>query len=486
MTNGRMQTERTAVGRWLTQILPTVLALGAVVWFYQWTVRTSGGFNPPGEEDYYHFLVRGWQQGHLYLAKEPRPEMLALADPWDPVRNAAWRMGDASYFRGHHYLYFGAAPALLVMWPYGVITGQPMGTTTAVFVFCTLGYLAMAGGWLAVRRRYFPDSAWWVAPAGVLVLGFGSQVLALARRPLVWELPIAAGFAFLMLAVVAAGLALHARRPARWMALSGLMLGCAVASRPTTVLAAAMFVPVLWYVWRTAPGQWWRCALGTAATLGLCIGAVLAHNAARFGNPLEFGQNYQLSVIYESKMRHFSPSYVLHNLFIYFGNAPSWSRAFPFLTSKVIGGGPPGYLDICVEGICGVAVTFPGLWLAVAAPLVWWRREAPEMVRLRALVAVIAVVMATQTAVILGYFVAMVRYAADFGPALAVLAVLGLLGVERWVRQRRGAGVVNALMILAVVATVVAGVLVSFDYHHQMLKTLWPDGWRNLESWFKR
>ena len=80
------------------------VALGAVLWFFHWTVKTSGGFNPPGEEDYYNFLVRGWGDGHLYLSKPPSPELLALADPYDPAQNAAARMGDASSFKGHYYL----------------------------------------------------------------------------------------------------------------------------------------------------------------------------------------------------------------------------------------------------------------------------------------------------------------------------------------------------------------------------------------------
>ena len=280
-----------------------------VIWFFHWTVKTSGGFGPPGEEDYYNFLVRGWRAGHLHLSKTPSPEMLALRDPYDPAQNAAVRLADASYFNGRYYLYFGAAPAAVLLAPYYFITGRELGTTTAIFVFCTAGFLAMAGTWLAVRRRYFPASAAWVAWSGVLVLGLGTHLLALQRRPLVWELPIAAAFAFSMLAFAAVFWALHGRRPVLAMGLAGLGLGLAVASRPTCVLGAAMFLPPFWAL-RKSGGPWRKCALAASAMLALGVGAVLAHNFARFGNALEFGQNYQLSGVREAQMRHFHWSYV--------------------------------------------------------------------------------------------------------------------------------------------------------------------------------
>src|SRR5437879_2367193 len=99
--------------QWL-EILLVGLVLAGAVRFVWWTERTSGGFNPPGEEDYYNFLVRGWRSGHLYMAKEPAPAMRALADPYDPALNAAVRLGDASYFDGHYYLYFSPVPAAVL------------------------------------------------------------------------------------------------------------------------------------------------------------------------------------------------------------------------------------------------------------------------------------------------------------------------------------------------------------------------------------
>jgi hypothetical protein len=478
---------RTALLRNAAGLVLIAAAVLFVAWFYFWTVRTSGGFNPPGDEDYYNFQVRGWRQGHLHMSKEPGPALLALADPYDPEQNRDVRLADASYFKGHYYLYFGAAPAALLMLPYDVVTGRELGTTTAIYVYCLAGFLAASGLWLLVRRRYFPSSSAWVGACGVLVLGLGTHVLALERRPLVWELPISMGYAFSMFALLGIYAALHGKRPAWAMGAAGLCLGLAVAARPTCLLGALMFIPPLWHMGRRPETRRvaLRCAFAAAVGLGACLAAVLAHNFARFGNLLEFGQNYQLSGVYESRARHFSLSYLPHNIFLYYFHPGSWSWTFPFVSVSPVSNGPPGYLGNWSEAICGLAVTFPVLWLAFALPfagtLSGGGRES-----LRALIASVAGLYGAMSLAILAYFVATERYMADFTPSLGLLALFGLLGLEGYGKERGWNRWVAPIGALACLITAVAGILVSFDYHGGALRTLSPAEWDAMRRFFSR
>jgi len=463
------------------------LALGGVLWFFHWTVSTSGGFNPPGEEDYYNFLVRGWREGHLYMSKAPRPEMLALSDPYDPAQNAAVRLGDASYFKGHYYLYFGAGPAAVLLAPYYIVTGRELGTTTAVFIFCSVGYLAMSGVWLAVRRRYFPKSAVWLGAAGVLALGIGTHLLALQRRPLVWELPIATAFAFSMLALAAVFWALHGRRPIFALTLAGLSIGLAVTARPTYLLGTGLLLPPLWVLAHRA-GRDWRWARGVLAAGGglvLCVGLVLTHNYARFGQALEFGQNYQLTGVYESKVRHFHWTYVPHNLRIYAFQPPAVTKQFPFIRATAVRGGPKGYLGEWNEAVCGLLVTLPFFWLLGALPLTWRIREAGGDPGLRAMMVSTGLLGFALAAVILAYFLATPRYASDFAPTLGLLAMMGALGLERWA-QERNSGLTRKMTLggmgFVFAITVIIGALVSLDYHDQLLRRINPPVWDRLEN----
>ncbi len=462
------------------------VAAAGVIWFFHWTVLTSGGFNRPGDEDYYNFLVQGWRQGHLHMSKEPSAEMNALSDPYDPAQNGKARLADASYYKGHYYLYFGAAPAALLMLPYDLATGREMGTTTAIYVYCVTGFLASCALWLALRRRYFRSSAAWVGPLGVLMLGLGTHVLALERRPLVWELPISMGYACSMLAIACIYAGLHSKRPVPALGAAGLFLGLAVAARPTCIFGAVIFLPPLWCMARQ-PGKRGlalRCGLAAALGFGTCLAAILAHNFARFGNPLEFGQDYQLSGVYESRMHHFSASYVPHNLYLYFYHPGDWSRRFPFVSTAPVAGGPPGYLGGWSEAICGLAVTFPFIWIALALPLTW-REAAPDW-RLRAVVGSVTGFFLAMCLVILAYFVATERYMADFAPSLGLLSLFGWLGLEQWARRASWNRWVAPALASICVATAAAGILVSFDYHGGMLRALSPGAWEALRQFFGR
>src|SRR6187200_1704345 len=91
--------------RWRLQIdrCLTVIAVGAVVWFFGWTVHSSDSLRSPAADEMYNLLTRGYRKGHLHLDRAPPAELVALADPYDPAVNGPFRLPDASYFRGHYY-----------------------------------------------------------------------------------------------------------------------------------------------------------------------------------------------------------------------------------------------------------------------------------------------------------------------------------------------------------------------------------------------
>ncbi len=463
-------------------VASVVAAMLGVITFFHWTVASSGGFNPPGEEDYYNFLVRGWRNGHLYLSKAPHPTMLTLADPYEPAQNGPFRLGDASYHDGHYYLYFSAVPAVLVLWPYFLLTGRELGTTTAIFGFAVMGFLATSTLWLRLRSRYFPASAGWLAPLGVGILGLASHVLALQRRPLVWELPIVTAYAFAMLALLLAHVVITRASKAAATA-AGLCLGLAIASRPTYVFGAIAFLPLAWWVWRREgrAGSTLRCG---AAGLVLCAVAVLTHNHARFGRMLEFGQNYQVTSIYEAKAVHFSLRYIPHNLAIYGFQAPQWTRAFTFVSATVDRAGPPGYLGGWNEPVAGLALTLPFLGLAAFAPWAWRGRSPDETRVVRCELLVLSGFFVGLAGVTLAYFLSTPRYLADFTPALALLAAIGALALERRVATTRIRPAVLSGIALLGCISLTMGCLLSFDYHQRMLRNLWPVGWQRLEAFF--
>src|SRR5580698_1182920 len=73
---------------------------------------------------YYNLLVQGFSKGHLSVNRDAPTALARLANPYDPTLNLAYisGVGDMSYYQGHLYLYFGVTPALVLFWPWHVIT----------------------------------------------------------------------------------------------------------------------------------------------------------------------------------------------------------------------------------------------------------------------------------------------------------------------------------------------------------------------------
>ncbi|MFZ9837143.1 MAG: hypothetical protein ACO3JJ_01330 [Opitutaceae bacterium] len=454
-----------------------------VVASFQGVVAGNNGFEDWGDLDYYKLLVRGWQKGQLNIDKDPSPELLALADPYDPAQNGPYKMGDISLYQGKYYLYFGPTPAFTLMWPWRLVTGREMTSGAATWVFCTVALTAASVLWLALRRRYFPGSHALMAPWGVLALGFGTHLLALAQRPMMWELPISAGIAFTSLAALACLAAWHGWRPVPALAAAGLCLGLAVGARPTCLLATGMLLMPLGRAWlRGEKGrEWWRLGFAAGLPLAVCGLAIMWHNHARFGSPLEWGQNYQLSGAYEGKLVHFSPRFFLHNLTVYLFQPLLWRPEFPFAYAQAIEiAHIPDYFG--TEEVCGKAVTFPFYWFLLGLPLAWVARPAAERHALTGAVGVVAAYAVPVGGLVLCYFSTTMRYQTDYAVALAVLALLGLLALERFLQQwaRTGAVLLVGLAGAAVAVTVGVGTLVMFDYHGRSMRGLATEQWRQL------
>ncbi len=447
-----------------------VLLCALVGAFYVWTVRSSGDPWKFGREqnDYYNLLIDGYLEGQLHMKVAVPEALLKLENPYDPgLRPPGLGLHDASYYKGRYYVYFGAAPMVVLMLPFRVLTGTDLPLAVATLVFVYGGFLAAVALLVAMRRRYFAEVGTWVLGAGILTVGLAGVHAVLLRRPHMWELPIGGGMCFALLTLYAVWRALHAEtRRWRWFGAAGLLLGLAIAARPTYLVAGAfLLVPVLawWRAERRFPAREFVFALAPL----LAIGAAMAwHNHARFGNPLEFGQAYQFSLDYESKLPHFRAAYVPFTGFAHFFAPAEWTPYFPFIGRADLGPAPTGY-TIHRGDVYGALAHFPILWLAFAAPLALWRRDAAARQRLAVWLLTAAVLFGLAALLLCLFFSALARYQMDFLPVFQLLAAIGLLACVRW--RDAGCGpkakaAVAAGLIAATAASAAFGILFSLQF----------------------
>jgi hypothetical protein len=400
----------------------TALAI-ATGCYYEWGVRATGTeFQWRAElPGYYDLLARGFADGHLYVAYDPDPRLLALPNPQDPnIPPDIPKMFDAVLYNRHFYLYHGAGPAILLFLPWRLVFHHDLPEGFAVFLLCFGGYLFAAltlTSFLRVGQIRIAAGLYGLMLLGV---GFCTSIPFLLNRPTVYEVAIAGGYF-----CVAAGFFCLAKtfelRGRFWPVASGLLFGLAVACRPHMIIAGGLALLTLAITKRHAPAF-----LGPFVAIGLLIAA---YNFARFGNPAEFGLKYQITGPNQGEL-HPRLVNVLPGIHYMLMTRPVFTKVFPWALLEWPPPDfprPPGYFIEPIVGAFFLAPFLPGAFLALFARRLGPVRWTLVVAGCSIFVFLILTGLSTQ------------RYEVDFLPwlALAALAGIGALigrsaGAARW------------------------------------------------------
>jgi hypothetical protein len=480
---------------WQQGVFAVLLAV-AVVAFNVWTVRsvTPSEVRLFGGEqgDYSNLVMRSLLEGHTYVDVKPSPGLVKADNPYDPAkRPPGVALADASYYKGRYYIYFGVAPVVTLFLPWRLLTGHDLPAPYAALILVNGAFVASAGLFWMVRRRYFPDSGVLALSIGILVIGLGSMTHSVLRRTSLWEPPVAAGYLFAMLTLVCLYSGLHRRHRNRWFACASALLGLAVGSRPTYLVAIVALAVPLVGEWRRArkagrmdlmPGRsWWGHAAALALPLGVILTALLGYNYARFENPFEFGMHYQLTGAYEATVRHFSAAYAQFNAYVYYLAPAQWSRYFPFVEPIRVPPAPKGY-QTC-EYVYGILTNLPISWAALLAPLALMRRRPDESGPLGEFLGSLAALYLSVGFTLLFFVTSTARYMVDFVPALMLLACIGLLSAERLASAGWARSLVAAAAASAGLFSVFVCAMLSFQLQG-LLRQLNPQLFRTLAHAF--
>lgn len=370
--------------RRLLRRAPTALAILAVLAAYAF-FPSGGTFTfrrIPWHQSYYASLSEGFFRGHLYMASEPDPRLMAMPFPYDYKAREGHTeyIWDASYLNGRYYLYFSPVPALTFYMPYRLLRGAYPRDGLAAAVFAAWAFLAavaFARRALALsgRRLHIPFPLW------ILLIGFGNVATWLLTEIRIYEVAILAGAA--LTATWAYALVRYVEQPtirrAVWMS---VWLALAIAARPN--VGVLLFVTAAVILLNSKERL--RAFAAAAVPLAIVAAAMITYNVARFGRPLEFGETYQLTFVPMEgravcrlctlpELSRFGNN-VMHYLFW----APTVRSEFPFVDLQYANPDPkvsfpmPGS-----EEVAGVAPLVPltmlGTLLAVLFAL---RRTRPD------------------------------------------------------------------------------------------------------------
>jgi len=474
-------------------IAPIVVVLIAYLWF----ISAGMWFPWPKTSiyDYYSGLALAFQHGHLYLDEEPRPELLALPDPYRiGARKGIPHIWDASLYQGHYYLYWGPAPALVLLPIQSILGIQPISDLYLVLGFVYLLYLIICALMVRTWRRYFSDLPPWTLALGLLLGGLAPPLTWMLNRPEVYEAAIAAGQFFLLTGVYLFYAAIGSGKPsAAKLALTSGCWGLAIASRTSHALPVAFLLIAAGSMLAASIRQsgvtpaFSRAAVALVVPLLISVLALLWYNWARFGSALEFGYRYQLTLLHLPK--HYgeimSPAYVLPNLSNYFLNPFTTNAIFPFIRPQYgaeFSSNPSVPAIYFSEAVTGLLYTFPFILIGLHGSLVRKHQEpaardvdkSPIPDRsLRWFLLSLAGVLVLEFCTLLFFFFATERYLADGVPVLTLLCVIGFWRAHKLFsdRPKTRALLSIAAIALALISIVSTSLLAISSSQDRFLRT---------------
>jgi tetratricopeptide (TPR) repeat protein len=216
-----------------------------------------------------------------------------------------------------------------------------------------------------------------------------------------------------------------------WLAAASLCYGLAVGARPTLLFGAVILLVPVWTAFtahrRGEPVPSWRRLLPAAVLPIAAVGGGLAaFNFLRFGDPLQFGHEYQLSGNNVYGTRSFGFGFFWDNVRLYFLEPLRWHAGFPYVWRPATPPLTAGHLP--VEFFYGTFINTPIL-LAACLLLLSLRRILPG--REVTGPASVAIVLFAATALPICFYAgATSRYLVDFIPVLALLAAVGFFAAE--------------------------------------------------------
>ena len=229
---------------------------------------------------------------HHYLEKDGDPYDMRLRE--ERKYDYLW---DTAYYQGKYYVYFGVIPAVTVLLPYKLLTGNYLDLDYPILGFCILFLIGLYGIYSKIIKRCFPEISFALYWMGLLILFTSLNLTWILRRTLVYELAISSGICFAVWGLLfMLSAAEDCRRRPFCFFLSGICSSMAVGCRPTMCF---VFIPVLtlgYFVLKSDNGKDRARDMLLFILPCLLVGAALMkYNYERFDDPFEFGITYQLT-----------------------------------------------------------------------------------------------------------------------------------------------------------------------------------------------
>ncbi|MEE1011193.1 MAG: hypothetical protein U0L11_04050 [Acutalibacteraceae bacterium] len=380
-------------------------------------------------------------KGQLHIDVQPSAELLALENPYSPSeRSGIEFMYDRAFFNGKYFSYFGIAPIIAVYLPFYLVSGIIPGDSIVMGIFSVITaiFLPLAViEWAKLRGKNPP----WIAVVCAVGTYFASMVLIVQRgRAAFYYIASIAAMAFLSAFLFFMLKAMKCDKKAKksiFLFLAGAGFALAFLSRINTVLPVSFAIAgfIVIYAVKCLKNKKVSSFITEMAALGLPVAAAIIfslwYNNARFGSPLQFGTDYQLTVANASEYKLFAGG-IFSSVFHYFLQPFVSYEFFPYIgisLSRISDYGKAMYIDTNF-GLFAV----PFMLLLLLSPVLFKSKSISKSIKIILALSLVSLPVTAFANYCLGGVI--FRYTADITLFAAFISAVILLEFYYVVREK--------------------------------------------------
>ena len=294
-------------------------------------------------------FIDALEKGQFHLDIDVSDKLLELDNPYDQVvrdefieRDVDY-IWDTAYKDGKYYMYFGILPALTLLLPFHKLTGIYMSSAIAILVYEFLSLIVLKSILEKVIENFFENSniKFKTVFCMNLILYFGTLFFYIMGIPRMYELVMIAGVYAVLQAIwfIFKAFEKDKLKPNYiYLFLASLFMAASIAARPTQIFMSVLIAIIgIKLLIKFIKEKDVKNIIKLVISIGIPYIAIavllMSYNYVRFGNVLEFGASYQLTVNNMDEIKTglvSSIGGVLVNLF----NIPNITMDFPYLTNN--------------------------------------------------------------------------------------------------------------------------------------------------------
>lgn len=427
-----------------------------------------------------------------YLDIPVSSDLKELNNPYDAserdAKESSYRW-DYCYKDGKYYSYYGIAPIYTFYFPVYLLSHRVPNYSSAVGIIGTVSVVAVVLAFLAAVRMFVPKKnllALILLIPAVAAASFAYNNMVYSEKYYVACCSATAAIGFTVFFGLSA--VMGKKRIGRLVMffLSGLSLAVCAGSRPTVAVCAAALLPAFFGV-LTDRTRKLISRLSEAAVFIVPVIAgialILMHNYERFGNLLDFGENYQLTVSDISSLKA-TPEMFPSAVFYYFLMPLNAIETFPFIEARgIISNTYEIYRNIEPStGILNIPLLFCGLIFTPGA----FVRAKGKVTKREAWVFNGFIIVCILTALFITWFDfsrggVCIRYLSDFSWLLAISGGVILL---RRIMRRTESRTFYWIVCLSCILTVITVFLIILSFDSCNMTKLYPALLEKCEDFF--